>query len=91
MNVEVICVNDSDEAIPDEGRELAISAGFRHVVAPEDTPFLDLIEDLIEEEPIQTPFEYSIVWYPLTDQLPPNMLTTVMEDEGDDEDGEKGS
>ena len=78
-------MNDEDESIPDEGRELSISAGFRHVVAPEDTPFLDLIEDLIEEEPIETPFDYSIVWYPLTDQLPPNMLATVMEDEDDDE------
>ncbi|XP_074644846.1 MORN repeat-containing protein 1-like isoform X2 [Tubulanus polymorphus] len=69
FSIRVECrSDDDDEVIPDNGRELRVLAGFRHIQPKEGTALFDMIED-VEETIISTPFGYDIVPYPLTDQL----------------------
>ncbi|KAI0236893.1 hypothetical protein LSAT2_012586 [Lamellibrachia satsuma] len=81
FNIEVECRNDDDEVVEENGRKLQVSAGFQHFVASqsvgskskassrESTQLFDVIED-VDEVPVDTPFGYRMVSYPLTDQAP---------------------
>ena len=46
--------NSFDFVLVDSGRELKITAGFKHIKAKKGTALFDLIEEY-EEKPIQTP------------------------------------
>ncbi|XP_046329297.1 MORN repeat-containing protein 1-like isoform X1 [Haliotis rufescens] len=68
FSVKVECHNDLGEVIQDQGRELLVSAGFKYYPTKEGSALFDMIEQ-VEEKPIETPFGYSIVPYPLTDHM----------------------
>ncbi|XP_046543654.1 MORN repeat-containing protein 1-like isoform X2 [Haliotis rubra] len=68
FSVKVECHNDLGEVIADQGRELLVSAGFKYYPTKEGSALFDMIEQ-VEEKPIETPFGYSIVPYPLTDHM----------------------
>ncbi|KAJ8022140.1 MORN repeat-containing protein 1 [Holothuria leucospilota] len=56
---------EGELVVDEQGRELHISAGFKHQVPNQGSPLLDLIEDM-EETPIPTPY-YDVVSYPITE------------------------
>ncbi|BFZ13116.1 hypothetical protein BsWGS_16154 [Bradybaena similaris] len=68
FSIKVECTNDEGELVPDIARELQVIAGFKYWKPKEGSALFDIIED-VEDKPIPTPF-YSVVLYPLTDQLP---------------------
>ncbi|CAG2250163.1 unnamed protein product [Mytilus edulis] len=51
----------------DEGREIQITAGFKYYQPSKGSALFDMIED-VEDKPIDTPFGYQVVHYPLTNQ-----------------------
>ncbi|XP_071946110.1 MORN repeat-containing protein 1-like isoform X2 [Antedon mediterranea] len=51
----------------DVGRELKITAGFRHYTPPEGLQLPDMIED-VDETPKETPYGYEVINYPITIQ-----------------------
>ncbi|PIK58207.1 putative MORN repeat-containing protein 1 isoform X6 [Apostichopus japonicus] len=66
FTITVEIQTEDDELVTDEeGRELHISAGFRHQVPNQGSPLLDLIEDM-EETPVSTPY-YDVINYPITE------------------------
>ncbi|XP_064640367.1 MORN repeat-containing protein 1-like isoform X3 [Lineus longissimus] len=69
FTIEVECRGEDDEKLEDNGREISIVAGYKHLMPKEGTALFDIIED-VEEHPIATPFGYDIVPFPLTDQMP---------------------
>ncbi|CAG5135905.1 unnamed protein product [Candidula unifasciata] len=73
FSIKVECRNDEDELVPDSARELQVIAGFKYWEPKEGSALFDMIED-VENKPIPTPF-YSVVPYPLTDQLPETKTT----------------
>ncbi|XP_061189942.1 MORN repeat-containing protein 1-like isoform X2 [Saccostrea echinata] len=85
FTVTVECRNESDRVIPDQGREIRLLAGFKYYPpvsnSEKEDALFDMIEDDAEEKPIETPFGYSVVPYPITDQINFNI-----EDLPDDED-----
>lgn len=73
FTVSVECLNESNRVILDQGREIRLTVGFKYYPPvsnneKEDALF-DMIEDDVEEKPIETPFGYSVVPYPITDQI----------------------
>nr|XP_002738000.2 PREDICTED: MORN repeat-containing protein 1-like [Saccoglossus kowalevskii] len=66
FTIEIEMQSPDGELVEDHGREIQISAGFRHYTPSEGTPLFNLIED-IEEKPVATPYDYNIVNYPLTE------------------------
>ncbi|CAD5115533.1 unnamed protein product [Dimorphilus gyrociliatus] len=79
FSASVECINDKGNVIEDQNREIHITAGFRLVEvevkkgkgkksSTQEKPLFDMIEDF-EEKPIDTPFGFRMISYPLTDQL----------------------
>ncbi|XP_052230156.1 MORN repeat-containing protein 1-like isoform X2 [Dreissena polymorpha] len=68
FNISIQCVDSNGTIIEaDSGREIRISAGFKHLQAKKGTAIFDLIEEY-EEKPMNTPY-YPVLQYPLTDFL----------------------
>ncbi|XP_056008218.1 MORN repeat-containing protein 1-like isoform X3 [Ostrea edulis] len=90
FDVSVECYNESDRLIQDQGREVRLLAGFKYYPpvsrGDQEDALFDMIEDDAEEQPIQTPFGYSVVPYPITDQINVNIDDIPDDDEQDDPD-----
>nr|XP_022338314.1 MORN repeat-containing protein 1-like isoform X4 [Crassostrea virginica] len=91
FSVGVECHNESGRVIPDQGREIRLLVGFRYYPpvsdeSKEDALF-DMIEDDVEEKPIETPFGYSVVPYPITDQI--HLTADDIPDDDDQDDQSK--
>lgn len=82
FQIRVECRNEEDEVVVDEGREIQITAGFRYYQPKKGSALFDMIED-VEDKPIDTPFGYQVVHYPLT-----NMVDQEDPSEDDDKDDE---
>ncbi|XP_071176773.1 MORN repeat-containing protein 1-like isoform X24 [Mytilus edulis] len=67
FTITVQCLNDENEVVGDEGREIQITAGFKYYQPSKGSALFDMIED-VEDKPIDTPFGYQVVHYPLTNQ-----------------------
>ncbi|XP_052816897.1 MORN repeat-containing protein 1-like isoform X3 [Mya arenaria] len=66
FSIQIQCVDQNGDVIEaDNGRELRITAGFKHIKAKKGTAIFDLIEEY-EEKPMDTPY-YQVLQYPLTD------------------------
>ncbi|CAC5419856.1 unnamed protein product [Mytilus coruscus] len=67
FTITVQCLNDENEVVGDDGREIQITAGFKYYQPSKGSALFDMIED-VEDKPIDTPFGYQVVHYPLTNQ-----------------------
>ncbi|XP_076113106.1 MORN repeat-containing protein 1-like isoform X9 [Mytilus galloprovincialis] len=67
FTITVQCLNDENDVVGDEGREIQITAGFKYYQPSKGSALFDMIED-VEDKPIDTPFGYQVVHYPLTNQ-----------------------
>ncbi|XP_033754165.1 MORN repeat-containing protein 1-like isoform X6 [Pecten maximus] len=68
FSVRVECQNDEGEIIEEHGRELRLQVGFKYYAPKEGSVLFDMIED-VEDQPIDTPFGYQVVSYPVSDQI----------------------
>ncbi|XP_021354202.1 MORN repeat-containing protein 1-like isoform X3 [Mizuhopecten yessoensis] len=68
FSVKVECQNDEGEVIEEHGRELRLLVGFKYYAPKEGSVLFDMIED-VEDKPIDTPFGYQVVPYPVSDQI----------------------
>ncbi|XP_034338259.2 MORN repeat-containing protein 1 isoform X5 [Magallana gigas] len=88
FTVSVECLNESNRVILDQGREIRLTVGFRYYPPVSDNEkedaLFDMIEDDVEEKPIETPFGYSVVPYPITDQINFSVEDIPDDDEQDD-------
>ncbi|XP_052061457.1 MORN repeat-containing protein 1-like isoform X3 [Mytilus californianus] len=67
FTITVQCLNEENEVVGDDGREIQITAGFKYYQPSKGSALFDMIED-VEDKPIDTPFGYQVVHYPLTNQ-----------------------
>ncbi|ESO89935.1 hypothetical protein LOTGIDRAFT_192458 [Lottia gigantea] len=66
FSVKVECRNEKGEVIEkDTGRELQLMAGFKYTKPQPGSSLFDMIED-VADKPIETPFGYDVVPFPLT-------------------------
>ncbi|XP_062611375.1 MORN repeat-containing protein 1-like isoform X3 [Saccostrea cucullata] len=88
FTVKIECLNESDRLIPDQGREVQLLAGFKYYPpvsnGEKEDALFDMIEDDAEEKPIETPFGYSVVPYPITDQIDFSIEDLPDDDDQDD-------
>ncbi|KAK3085756.1 hypothetical protein FSP39_008240, partial [Pinctada imbricata] len=84
FKIRVECRSENDSLCEDDGRELRVTAGFRYEPQEKSKDSETLEKDDIQERLIDTPFGYSVVSYPITEQI--NFCTKELEDVDDDVD-----
>ncbi|KAL3859505.1 hypothetical protein ACJMK2_009723 [Sinanodonta woodiana] len=82
FDIHIECRDENDQVVKEEhGRELQITLGYKNIKPKKGSALFDMIED-VEEKPIQTPYGYEVVSYPLTNQS--EDLTDKQDDNDDD-------
>ncbi|XP_069112133.1 MORN repeat-containing protein 1-like isoform X7 [Argopecten irradians] len=85
FSVRVECQSEDGEVIEEHGRELRLQVGFKYYPPKEGSVLFDMIED-VEDQPIDTPFGYQVVPYPVSDQINISDAGDGPTDEDDKED-----
>ncbi|KAK3589083.1 hypothetical protein CHS0354_017421 [Potamilus streckersoni] len=82
FEIHIECRDENDQVVKEEhGRELQITLGYKNIKPKKGSALFDMIED-VAEKPIQTPYGYEVVSYPLTNQS--EDLTDKQEENDDD-------